>query len=128
MLLEPIEPVSPVLSEIICRLTKRYPRVTFEIVVGDTDMLVRKLRDRTLDVVLTRWNALMQADDLQAETLYTSTLVIMANKSHPLATGKRLRLPDLTQERWALSPPDSFFGRIVVDLLERRTRHHSRNQ
>ena len=115
-----IEPVSPVLSEIICRMTRHYPRITFDVVVGDTDMLVRKLRDRTLDVVLTRWNTLTQADDLEAKTLYTSTLVIMADKSHPLANGKRLRLPDLTQERWALSPPDSFFGRIVVDLFQRR--------
>jgi DNA-binding transcriptional LysR family regulator len=115
-----IEPVSPVLSEIICRLTRRHPRVTYDITVGDTDMLVRRLRERALDVVLTRWNALTQADDLAAETLYTSTLAIMADKSHPLANGKRLPLPDLMQERWALSPPDSFFGRIVVELFQRR--------
>jgi len=115
-----IEPVSPVLSDIVCRLTKRHPRITFGITVGDTDMLVRKLRERTLDVVLTRWNAMTQADDLVAEPLYTSTLVIMADKNHPLANARRLNVPDLMQERWALSPPDSFFGRIVVELFQRK--------
>jgi DNA-binding transcriptional LysR family regulator len=115
-----IEPVSPVLSDIICRLARRHPRITYDVTVGDTDMLVRRLRERTLDVVLTRWNALTQADDLAAETLYTSTLAIMADKSHPLASARRLILPDLMRERWALSPPDSFFGRIVVDLFQRR--------
>ncbi len=44
----------------------------------------------------------------------------MADKSHPLANSKRLRLPDLTQERWALSTSGPFFGRIVVDLFQRR--------
>jgi hypothetical protein len=37
-------------------LTRRHPRVTYDVTVGDTDMLVRKLRERALDVVLTRWS------------------------------------------------------------------------
>jgi DNA-binding transcriptional LysR family regulator len=70
--------------------------------------------------VLTRWNALTQADDLVAETLYTSILAIVADKSHPMVTRKRLTLPDLVQEQWALPPPDTFLGRVVEDLFERK--------
>ena len=115
-----IEPVAAVLSEIIRRLTRRYPRITYHVTVGDTDMLAGKLRDRALDVVLTRWNALTQADDLVAETLYTSILAIVADKSHPMVTRKRLTLADLMQEQWALPPPDTFLGRVVEDLFERK--------
>src|SRR5215212_10732070 len=38
-----IEPCSAVLSEIISQLTQRYPRITYQVTVGDSDMLVRKL-------------------------------------------------------------------------------------
>jgi DNA-binding transcriptional LysR family regulator len=115
-----IEPVSAVLSGIICRIAPRYPRIEYQVTVGDTDMLVRKLRERALDVVLTRWNTLTQADDLAAETLYRSTLAVMADKDHPLAAKRRLALPDLMSEQWTLSPPDTFLGRVVADLFERR--------
>src|SRR5262245_19878268 len=115
-----IEPVDPILSDIIHRLARRYPRISYQITVGDTDMLVRKLRDRTLDVVVTRWNALTQADDLVVETLYTSMLAIVADKSHPMAARKRLTLPDLMQEQWALPPPDVFLGRVVAGLFEQK--------
>jgi DNA-binding transcriptional LysR family regulator len=115
-----IEPVSAVLSEIVSALTPRYPRITYNITVGDTDMLVGMLRQRTLDVVLTRWNALTQADDLAAETLYRSTLVVVADKNHPMAKRRRLQLADLMQEQWALSPPNTFLGRVVADLFERK--------
>jgi DNA-binding transcriptional LysR family regulator len=103
-----IEPVAAVLSEIIRRLMRQYPRITYHVTVGDTDMLAGKLRDRALDVVLTRWNALTQADDLVAETLYTSVLAIVADRSHPMVTRKRLTLADLMKEQWALPAPDTF--------------------
>jgi DNA-binding transcriptional LysR family regulator len=115
-----IEPIAPVLSEVISRLTRRYPRITYHVTVGDTDMLAGKLRERTLDVVLTRWNALTQADDLVAETLYTSVLAVVAGKTHPMATRKRLTLSSLMQEQWALPPPDTFLGRVTADLFKRK--------
>jgi DNA-binding transcriptional LysR family regulator len=115
-----IEPGAAVLSEIICRLTRRYPRIIYQVTVGDTDMLVRKLRERALDLMLTRWNALSRADDLAAENLYQSTLVIAADKSHPLMGRKRLILADLMEEQWTLAPPDTFLGRVVAELFGRK--------
>ena len=115
-----IEPGAAVLSEIICRLTRRYPRITYQVTVGDTEMLARLLRERALDLMLTRWNALSQADDLGAENLYQSTLVVTADKSHPLMARKRLILGDLMEEQWTLAPPDTFLGRVVAELFGRK--------
>jgi DNA-binding transcriptional LysR family regulator len=115
-----IEPGAAVLSEIICRLTRRYPRITYQVTVGDTDMLARRLRERALDLMLTRWNALSQADDLAAENLYQSTLVVTADKSHPLMARKRLILADLMEEQWTLPSPDTFLGRVVAELFDRK--------
>jgi DNA-binding transcriptional LysR family regulator len=115
-----IGPVTGVVSEIICQLTRRYPRITYDVTVSDPDKLERELRERRLDVLLTRWNSRLEADDLVAEVLYESTLVVMADKSHPMVPRKKLGLAELMQEQWTLSPPDTFLGRIGVDLFRRK--------
>ena len=88
--------------------------------VSDTTTLVRELRERTLDVVITRWVNDAVADDLVAEVLFKAPLAVLADRRHPLVNRKRLSLGDTMQEAWTLSPPDSFLGRVVVDVFRRR--------
>jgi DNA-binding transcriptional LysR family regulator len=114
------EPVSVFVSQIICHLKRKYPRITYHVTVSDTDTLGRQLRERALDVVLTRWASPLVADDLAAEVLYKAPLAVMANKGHPLVNRKRLNLVDLIEEQWTLSPPDSVLGRMVADVFRRR--------
>jgi DNA-binding transcriptional LysR family regulator len=111
------EPVSVLVSQIICRLARKYPRITYRVTVSDSDTLARALRERTLDVLLTRWIPSLVADDLAAEVLYKAPLAVMANKSHPRS---KLKLVDLMEEQWTLSPPESFLGRMVADVFRRR--------
>jgi DNA-binding transcriptional LysR family regulator len=114
------EPVSVVVSEIINQLARKYPRIRYHVVVTDTDTLERELRERALDVLVTRWVPPLVADDLAATVLFKSPLGVLAERHHPLLQRKRLTLADLMGERWALSPADSFLGRIVADLFHRR--------
>ncbi len=114
------EPVAGIVSEIICRLADRYPGLTFDVLISDLDTLVGELRERTRDVVVTRWAPPASADDLAVQTLFKSSLAVMAAHGHPLLHRKRLGLSDLMSERWTLSPPDSFLGRVVVDLFRHR--------
>src|SRR5262245_5610118 len=114
------EPVTGVLSEIICRLVPKYPRIKYRVMVSDTDTLARELRERSLDVLVTRWVAPLVNDDFAAEELYRSPLAVLADKNHRLVARKKLKLADLMEERWTLSPPDSFLGRIVVDIFRRK--------
>jgi DNA-binding transcriptional LysR family regulator len=115
-----IEPFTGVVSEIISQLIRRYPRISYHVMVSDADSLGRALRERTLDVLLVRWVPPLVADDLAAQVLFKSSFAVMAERSHPLLLRKKLNLADLMGERWTLSPPDSFLGRIVVDLFRRR--------
>jgi DNA-binding transcriptional LysR family regulator len=114
------EPVSFFVSQIICRLTRKYPRITYRVMVSDSDTLARALRERALDVVLTRWIPPLVADDLAAEVLYEAPLAAMANKGHPLLHRNKLKLVDLMEEQWTLSPLDSVLGRMVADVFRRR--------
>lgn len=114
------EPVASVVSEIISRLASKYPRVGYDVMVSDLDTLIGELRQRTRDVVVTRWAARPMADDLAVQPLFKSPLAVMAAQGHPLLRRKKLSLAGMMDERWTLSPPDSFLGRIVVDLFRRR--------
>ena len=113
------DPASGIVSEIISRLARKHPRVTYRVSVSDTDTLERELRERTLDVLVTGWAAPRVADDLAAEVLYSAPLAVMADKSHRLVARKKVRLADLMEERWTLPPPDSFLGRMVGDAFRR---------
>ena len=49
------EPLTGVVAEIIAKLVSKYPRITCAVTVSDTDSLARDLRDRKVDLLLTRW-------------------------------------------------------------------------
>jgi DNA-binding transcriptional LysR family regulator len=114
------EPVASVVSEIINRLASKYERIRYDVMISDLDTLIGELRQRARDVVVTRWVAPPFADDLAVQSLFRSPLAVMAAQGHPLLRRKRLSLADLMDARWTLSPPNSFLGRVVVDLFRRR--------
>jgi len=101
-------------------MSKEYPRITYQVFVSDSTTLVRDLRERAIDIVITRWAAEAVADDLAAEVLLKAPLAVLADQRHPLLKRKKLSLADTMGEAWTLSPPDSFLGRVVVDVFRRR--------
>jgi len=114
------EPATVVVSEIINALSRKHPRITFQVFVSDTGALLRELRERKLDILITRWFPTPDTDDLNAEILYKARLAVMADHRHPLVRRRGLSLSDLMDELWTLSPPDSLLGRLVGDAFRRR--------
>ena len=51
------EPLTVTLAEIINRLSSKYPKITYSVSISDTTTLMQELRDRNLDIVITRWAA-----------------------------------------------------------------------
>ncbi|MGY4154299.1 MULTISPECIES: LysR family transcriptional regulator [Bradyrhizobium] len=114
------EPVTAIVTEIIEHLVRKYPGIRYHVTIGDRDALEHALRQRMLDLAITRWSPLPVADDLSAEVLFRSSLAVMAERQHPLLRSrKKLKLAELMQEQWTLSPPDSFLGRTGVELFRR---------
>jgi DNA-binding transcriptional LysR family regulator len=114
------EPVIGVVAEIISGLVRKYPRVVHEVMVSDLDSLLVQLRERTLDLLVSRWLPPINADDLAVTTMFNSPLAVMAAETHPLLRRKKLTLAELSDEKWTLSPSDSFLGRIVAEMFYSR--------
>lgn len=113
------EPNASRLALAVARLSRRYPNISYFVEVTDTTTMMRLLRERTLDVALTRWTAKNAAADLHAEALFKTKLAVMAARQHPLSRASKLVLKDLMDERWTLSPADSFLGQIVRETFRR---------
>jgi len=114
------EPPTVVVSEIINALSRRHPRIRFQITVSDTASLRRELRERKLDVLMAFWIPAADTEDLKADILYKAAFAVMADHRHPLVRRKELSLSNLVGELWTLSPPDSFQGRLVEDFFRRK--------
>jgi DNA-binding transcriptional LysR family regulator len=108
---------APVLCEAIARLSHKHPRITFNVSVSDTSTLVGALRERSLDVVVTRWDNSSSYEDLAVEPLFDAPLAVLADARRPLPRRRRLTLADLTDAAWTLSPPDSYLGQVVPNLF-----------
>jgi DNA-binding transcriptional LysR family regulator len=114
------EPMTSIVADIVHRRAQTHPRIRYSVAISDTTTLVEQLRSRELDVVLTRWVGPLVTDDLVGEALFSTPLAVMAARTHRLVGQHGLDLEQLGEELWTLSPPDSFLGRLVGGLFERR--------
>ncbi|HEY4405293.1 MAG TPA: LysR family transcriptional regulator [Xanthobacteraceae bacterium] len=113
------DPAAVVVSEIINALSRRYPRITYQILIDEPTTAMRNLRERKTDVLVTRWIATDDNDDMKAEILYEAPLAVMTDHRHRLLRRKPISLADLMNEPWIHSPPDSLLGRSVKAIFGR---------
>jgi DNA-binding transcriptional LysR family regulator len=113
-------PLTVFVSQVISRMSRVYPHIRYNALVSDTKTLLAALRERELDIVITRWMPDAEPDDLEAEHLFAAPLAVLAEKGHPLVSRKGLSLADLMEEAWVLPPPEGFLGRIITEIFARR--------
>ena len=109
---------SAYISTIVEQTSRRYPKLTYKVVFGDSDMLVTGLRNRTLDVVITRAVIARSLPDLNAEVLFHDRIVLVASATHPLTRRRKIDLRDLLEERWVIGPPGSFLYQLLAEALQ----------
>lgn len=106
-----------VVTQLVGRLSKTHPGITLDVVIGDTAGLLDRMRARELDLVLTRLLPSERSDDLTAQPLFDESMAVLASQEHRLAKKRQLRLADLMDERWTLSPPELPLGQLVARIF-----------
>ncbi len=116
------EPMTAIVSAVIDQLLRRHPRMGFQIEVGDTGQLFRALRERSIDIAVTRMAGDSEAEGgLRADILFHDPLVVMAGRRHPLLRRRRPpELAGLLGELWTLPPIDTFLGGMVQRVFRAR--------
>lgn len=84
------------LPHVVPGIVKRYPRLELILVEEKTELILRKLREGSLDAGLL---ALPIDDDgLHAEFLFEEDFILAVPRGHPLAKARRVKLADLAVE------------------------------
>jgi DNA-binding transcriptional LysR family regulator len=110
--------MSAVASAVFNHLVPRYPRMRFELNVGATDVLLRQLRQRDVEIVISRLASMAGNDDLSVETLFHDELVVLCSKHSKWARRRNVSLAELIGEPWVFPPPTGFLTRIMRGAFE----------
>jgi DNA-binding transcriptional LysR family regulator len=116
------ETVAAIISPVVEQFSLRYPGVVLHISNVVTPTLdVPQLRDRTLDLALTRIvgspSRHRYGDDLNVEVLFNDASLIVVGKESPWARRRKIDLAELTGEPWILPPENSVNRKVVVDAF-----------
>ena len=105
------------IASVISRHSPRYPRLTFQVLATDTATAYRALLTRRVDLAVVHVIEPLAEESLNVERLIGDPHVVIAGAQNPLTRRRRLKLSDLVNEPWALSPPDSPYGAVVFDAF-----------
>jgi len=109
------EPVSAgIVSAVINRFVRQYPRITFNVLVRDPMIICRDLDARKVEVVITQASPAIDQERVQQEALYHEPVVVVSGTQHPLARKRRITLVELANEAWALPPSGSFITSLIT--------------
>ncbi|CAN7400337.1 LysR family transcriptional regulator [Bradyrhizobium sp. LjRoot220] len=111
-------PMSAVASAVFNRLVPRYPRMRFELSVGPTDVLLRQLRQRDVEIVISRIASMAGHDDLSIDTLFQDELVVICSKHNKWAQRRNVSLAELVGQSWVLPPAAGFLTGIMRAAFE----------
>jgi DNA-binding transcriptional LysR family regulator len=101
----------------IDRMSRRYSRVTFEVVSLSGIGLQHELKTRNIEFFVAVLEEPFDKEDYDTEILYDDPIVVVADAHHPLVRRRSLQLADLVNEAWALPPADSASGKYIRDAF-----------
>jgi DNA-binding transcriptional LysR family regulator len=104
-------------SAVIDRLSRRYPRISFHLLAGEPSTAYRALEERNVDLVVGRLFAPVDERHLHAEILYEDPMVVVAGVQNPWTRRRKIALSELVNEAWALTPPESLNGALIVEAF-----------
>jgi DNA-binding transcriptional LysR family regulator len=107
------------LGVIMDRLSRQYPGLSFEVMLGIADLPHDELRARNIDLVIGRLPNTIP-DDMDATVLYDEQSFIVAGAQNPLTRRRQVKLAELVKEPWCGPSFDSFPWSLVGDAFRER--------
>jgi len=104
-------------AAVIERISRRFPRIVFNVQAGPEAEARRALEDRTVDLLIGRMFSLIVEDHLNAEILYDDPFVVAAGMRSPWVRRRKIELAELVSEPWVLPPADSPFGSVIEEAF-----------
>ncbi len=100
---------------VIDRLSARYPRMTIVAVTSDTPTLCTMLRDRKIDLAVSRTWRRIYGDDFATEFLFDEPMFVVAGRQSRWARHRKIQISELLGERWIMPELDNVVGALIRD-------------
>jgi DNA-binding transcriptional LysR family regulator len=81
---------------------------------------LRELRERRIDLLITRATGQSAAEDLHSEVLFDEPFMFVVGAESEFARGRRVGLSDIIGGKWVLPAPDSAPGTLIDGRLQGR--------
>lgn len=104
-------------SAVVARMSRRYPRVAFHVVIREAESLHRELSERNVDLLVTRRFGDFADERLDFQSLFADPYVVAAGAQNPWARRRRIELAELVNEPWTLSPPENLLGAVAKEIF-----------
>jgi DNA-binding transcriptional LysR family regulator len=103
------------LPAILERLGRLYPRISYHMVLTTSpEEELQVLRERRVDLLLTRVPEPFVEEDMHADVLFHERLYVIAGRRSKWARRRSVSLSELVNEQWILTPPNS----VPFSLME----------
>jgi DNA-binding transcriptional LysR family regulator len=106
-----------VVSAVINRLSRRHPRMTFDILTASGEALHRALIERKVDLLVVRRFVPIAEERLAFEFLFDDSFVVAASTQSPWARRRRIELAELANESWLLPPAESVASEVAREIF-----------
>ena len=100
---------------IIDRVSRQYSGVVFHTVQGDGPRLRALLREREVDVVVSRRSQSIAEEDLVVQPLLDEQLFVVAGLQNKWVRRRKIDLSELLGEPWILPSPDTLVWQLIAD-------------
>ena len=105
-------------SAVVDRMSRRYPRMKFHLITGFTEVLLKELQERNLDILIARKYGSVEQELANFEFLFDDVCVVAAGTQSPWTRRRRIALADLVNEPWVLPPIGSGIISTVVKSFQ----------
>ncbi len=104
-------------SAVIDRVSRLFPRVTFELVPAPGEIVLPDLHERKLDLLITRKLGPIPDEKLSFEFLLDDPLLVVAGRRHPLTRRRKVTMDQLVGASWLLPPSDNLMGSAIQESV-----------
>jgi DNA-binding transcriptional LysR family regulator len=100
---------------VLDRLSRQYPRLVMQVVLGGTLAQFDDLRERRIDLGVARASGRVPPEDIDHEVLFEDSLVVVAGVENPWTRRRKIDLAELVNEPWTWSSPGTNVDSLVID-------------
>jgi DNA-binding transcriptional LysR family regulator len=102
---------------VIERLTRRHPRIRFQITTGAQPLLYRDLTARNIELAVVRIIKDLTEEHMIVAKLFDDSMVVVAGMKNPWTRRRHIKLAELIDEFWTLPSFDTFSGALLADAF-----------